>query len=52
MRQPVNSFLHFVIGFLTFISVSFGVTFVVQKMAIAKDLQDQTAAAAHAVVGN
>ena len=43
--QPVGSFLKFTIGFLTFITVSFGVTYAVNVPAAAKDA-DQAAAAA------
>jgi len=40
-----NSFLKFTLGFLTFISLSFGITFAVNTYAEAKDA-DQAAAAA------
>ncbi|HEY4525032.1 MAG TPA: hypothetical protein VJL39_01550 [Candidatus Paceibacterota bacterium] len=43
--QPVNSFAKFTLGFLTFLSVSFGVTYAVSTLAEAKDA-DQAAAAA------
>ena len=45
--SPVGSFFKFLLGFLVFISVSFGVTFTVNKLAQAKDYS-QAAAAAHA----
>lgn len=45
--QPVNSFFKFAVGFLTFISISFGVTYAVNTYAAAKDA-DQAAAAAFA----
>ena len=43
--SPVGSFFKYVLGFLVFISVSFGVTFAVNKVAQAKDAA-QTASAA------
>lgn len=43
--SPMGSFFKFVLGFLVFISVSFGVTFAVNEVAQSQDAQ-QTAAAA------
>lgn len=43
--SPVGSFVRFVIGFLTFLSVSFGVTYAVNIYATAQDMEKQTAAA-------
>ena len=45
--QPsaTSSFFKFTIGFMTFILVSFGVTFAVNKMAQAKDAAQAAAAA-------
>ena len=44
-ESAANSFLKFLFGFLIFISVSFGVTFTVNKLALAKDLSQAAAAA-------
>jgi hypothetical protein len=44
-ESAANSFLKFLFGFLIFISVSFGVTFTVNKLAMAKDLAQAAAAA-------
>ncbi|MCE9541036.1 hypothetical protein K8R03_00565 [Candidatus Kaiserbacteria bacterium] len=44
-ESPVGSFFKFLLGFLVFISVSFGVTFTVNKMAQAKDVSQAAAAA-------
>ncbi|MBV9159643.1 MAG: hypothetical protein JO019_03555 [Candidatus Kaiserbacteria bacterium] len=43
--SPVSSFFRFLLGFLTFISVSFGVTYGVNVMAQAKDAAQHAAAA-------
>ena len=47
LMQPssVGSFFKFTLGFLVFISVSFGVTFAVNSMAQAKDASQAAAAA-------
>jgi len=42
---PVGSFLKFLVGFLTFISVSFGVTIAVNSYATTKDVHQEAAAA-------
>lgn len=47
--EPVSSFFKFLVGFLTLISVSFGVTIAVNKYAGAKDAS-QNAAAAEALM--
>jgi len=47
---PVGSFVRFLIGFLTFITVSFGVTIAVNTYATAHDAQQQTAAAEQAML--
>jgi hypothetical protein len=44
--SPVNSFLRFFIGFMILISLSFGITFAVQKYAGSQDAARQEAAAA------
>jgi hypothetical protein len=46
---PVGSFVRFLVGFLTFISVSLGLTIAVNTYASAKDTQ-QAAAAAKALM--
>ncbi len=46
---PLSSFLKSVIGFLTFISISFGVTYAVQTYATVQDAE-QAAAAARAAM--
>ncbi len=51
MESPLESFLRFVIGLFTFISVSFGVTYLAQQGVIAKIQAEQTAQAARAVFG-
>lgn len=47
LMQPsgVGSFFKFTLGFLVFISVSFGVTFAVNTMAQSKDASQAAAAA-------
>jgi len=47
---PVSSFFKFLVGFLTFISVSFGVTFTVQTYATGGDVDEQQAAALSALL--
>lgn len=42
---PVGSFVRFLVGFLTFISVSFGVTIAVNTYASARDASQQASAA-------
>ncbi|MEK7134053.1 MAG: hypothetical protein AAB804_03200 [Patescibacteria group bacterium] len=44
--DPANSFLRFFVGFIVFISVSFGVTFAVQTYATTQNAAKQQAAAA------
>jgi hypothetical protein len=48
-ESSIDSFFKFFFGFLVFISVSFGVTFTVNKLIVAKDTSQAAAAAwAHA----
>lgn len=42
---PENSFFKFVVGFLVFISVSFGVTYAVNTVAMNQEASEQVAAA-------
>lgn len=51
METPLGSFLKFVTGLFTFISVSFGVTYLAQKGVIAKAQAEQMAQAARVMVG-
>lgn len=46
MAASASSFVRFVVGFCTFISLSFGVTYVANVYAIKKDLASEQAAAA------
>ena len=48
--NPTGSFFKFVLGFLTFISVSFVLTFAVTNYAAKQDAQKQTAAAIQAML--
>jgi len=48
--NPAGSFFRFLLGFLIFISVSFIITLAVNSYTIARDQQDQTAAALKALV--
>jgi len=43
--SPTGSFLRFVIGFFVFISVSFGVTYLVQTISSQQQAEQQAAAA-------
>ncbi|MDO8514638.1 MAG: hypothetical protein Q7S50_03785 [bacterium] len=47
---PASSFARFSFGFLLLISISFGVTFAVQKYATSQDAARQQAAAAAAML--
>ncbi len=47
---PVSSFVRFVVGFLTFIGVSFGVTIGVNAYAGVQDSQQMAAAALSAML--
>jgi hypothetical protein len=49
-RTPSGSFFRFVIGFLVFISVFFGVTLAVSKISSSQEAQEQTAAAEAAML--
>jgi len=51
MESPVNSFLRYVLGFLLFISISFGVTFGVNALATRQTAAAQQAAALQALIG-
>lgn len=48
--SPVGSFTRFFVGFMLFITVSFGVTFAVQKYATSQDPVKQQAAAIAAML--
>ena len=48
---PSSSFFRFLLGFLTFISVSFIVTFAVGSYTVVEQQHEQTAAAFQAMVG-
>ncbi|MBI4079803.1 hypothetical protein HY414_01060 [Candidatus Kaiserbacteria bacterium] len=48
-RNPSGSFFRFLLGFLTFISLSFVITFAVSSYTIAEDSEKQTAAAFEAL---
>jgi len=48
--NPAGSFFRFLLGFLTFISVSFVITYAVSSYTIAQDEREQTAAAIRALV--
>lgn len=48
--SPLGSFTRFLFGFTLLISISFGVTFAVQKVAAGQDAAKQQAAAAAAMV--
>ena len=47
---PVGSFVRFTVGFLTFITVSFGVTIAANTYAMHRDAQQQTASALQAML--
>ncbi|KKW19231.1 MAG: hypothetical protein UY63_C0017G0008 [Parcubacteria group bacterium GW2011_GWA2_51_10] len=49
--SPTGSFFKFLVGFLVFISVSFAVTYGVQKYEMAQSAEEQAAAAIRALVG-
>lgn len=42
---PTNSFFRFLVGFLTFIGLSFGITIAAQTYVMDKDVQQEAAAA-------
>ena len=50
MESPINSFLRYVLGFLLFISVSFGVTFSVNAISARQTAAAQQAAALSALI--
>lgn len=49
-KNPPGSFFRFLLGFLTFISMSFAITFAVNTYTIAQDEHEQTAAVFEALV--
>ena len=49
-QQPVSSFFRFALGFLVFITVSFGVTYAVNSYAISQTADQQAAAAVTAML--
>ena len=51
MQTPLQSFLKFTIGFMVFLSVSFGVTYAVNILSTKQEQERQTAAAFQAMVG-
>ena len=50
MKSPAGSFFKFTIGFLTFISVSFGITFAVSTYEMSQSAERQAAAAIAAML--
>ena len=48
--NPAGSFLKFTIGFLTFIGVSFGITFTVSTYEMSQSAEKQAAAAIEAML--
>ncbi|MDB5238187.1 MAG: hypothetical protein JWM46_457 [Candidatus Kaiserbacteria bacterium] len=49
-QQPVSEFFKFALGFLVFITVSFGVTFAVNSYSISQSADQQAAAAIKAML--
>ena len=49
-QQPVSEFFKFTLGFLVFITVSFGVTFAVNSYTVAQTADQQAAAAITAML--
>lgn len=49
--NSASSFLRFVLGFLTFISLSFALTYLVGTYTIAQEKEEQAAAALQALLG-
>jgi len=49
-QNPSSSFFNFLLGFLTFISLSFVITYAVSSYTLAQDSEKQTAAAFEALV--
>ncbi len=49
--NPAGSFFRFTLGFLTFISVSFVITFFVSTYEMSQDGEEQAAAAIQAMLG-
>jgi len=50
LMNSTSSFFRFVLGFLTFISMSFVITFAVNSYTVAQDQREQTATALQALV--
>lgn len=50
METPVGSFLRFFLGFMLFISISFGVTLAVNSYTANQSIEQQTAAALQAML--
>ena len=48
--NPTGSFFRFLLGFLTFISLSFVITYAVSSYTLVQDSEKQTAAAFEALV--
>lgn len=49
-QSSLNSFFRFTIGFLLFISLSFGITFAVDRYTRVQEQERQTAAALKALI--
>jgi len=49
--SPTASFFRFTVGFLTFISLSFGLTYAVHTYTITQERQEQAAAIQAAMLG-
>lgn len=50
-NSPTSSFFRFTLGFLTFISLSFGLTYAVNTYTIMQEREQATAAAIQAMFG-
>jgi hypothetical protein len=48
--NPASSFFRFLLGFLTFISLSFVITYAVNSYTLAQEREQQTAAAFEALL--
>lgn len=51
MESSMSSFSKFTLGFLLFISMSFGLTFAVTRYELAQQAKSQSAAALQAMLG-
>jgi len=49
-QSPVGNFLRFFLGFMLFISISFGITFAVNSYTQKQSVDQQTAAALQAML--